>query len=163
MDGKSNNMKNNLTTAALISLLIYLLSSCEEKNALSTKTVNADDSFPKIDTMYEVLNQALDKGDEKAYNKASNYFFMKDRYEDFLYAAIVMANKYQSPEAHLDVYKILNGTRAQRSLSNLDSNSKRLALYYLLKSYELGCEDSRTTVAELFKDSSTLPKSGQYR
>ncbi|MCG2618201.1 hypothetical protein LZZ85_28155 [Terrimonas sp. NA20] len=163
MGRKSNKMKNKLITLALISLLICQLSSCEEKSALSAETVKADDSFPKIDTMYEVLDRALEKGDKKAYNKVSNYFFMRDKYEDFLYAAIIMANKYQSPEAHLDVYKILNGTRSQGKLSNLDSNSKRLAVYYLLRSYELGLDNSKIIVNQLFKDSVAFPKSGQYR
>lgn len=114
------------------------------------------------DSIFNLIDNALNNGDFKAYNSAAHYYFIKDKSEDFLFVAITMANKYNNSEACYHVYKILNGTRNQEKIEKLDEKTKAMALFYLLKSYEMGYAQSKYEVCQIFDTLKYLPKSSFY-
>lgn len=111
----------------------------------------------------KLIDSALNEGDEMAYNKVSSYYLMNENRDDFLYIALMMANKYSTDEAFFHVYYILNNPRYKADLSNLDLKSRRIALYYLLKSYEMGYETAKYEVEEIFtKQKKAIPQSKDF-
>ncbi len=113
--------------------------------------------------LYKLIDTALDYGDSKAYNKVSNYYLVNDMDESFLFPALIMANRYHEPAAYFDVYDILCNLRYDSHLEGMDSSSRSMALYYLLKSYELNFSSARFEVKRIFSTKGkSIPKSNQF-
>jgi hypothetical protein len=91
---------------------------------------------------------------------------MLERLEkEFLYYAITMANKYNNAEAHYHVYAAFARSTAElpkKALELLDENSKNYALYYLIKSHELGYGSAKYQLYEIFGKGQLIPKSSTY-
>jgi hypothetical protein len=81
----------------------------------------------------ELLIWAIEEGDSSAYSEVSGDFFLAHRSKDFLYYALIMANKYDNAQAHYDVYNILTNN----GIATLDTTTSNLALYHLKKYKEL--------------------------
>jgi hypothetical protein len=105
---------------------------------------------------------AINKGDDKAYNEVASFYLIEDKGEDFLYTALTVANRYNNPEACYHIYIILNNERTGNSIDNLDPKTKKMALYYLLKSYEMGFKSAQYQVDEIFKTRKVIPKSEDF-
>jgi hypothetical protein len=78
----------------------------------------------------------VEAGDTVAYYKISIDFFLADKSKEFLFYALIMANKYNDAQAHYDVYRILTDF-FDSNIETLDTITKELALYHLKKSKEL--------------------------
>jgi hypothetical protein len=114
----------------------------------------------------QLLNSALMYGNEKAYNEVASYYFIEDMEQDFLYYALTMANKYNSSEAYYHVYSIIAKStpeEANDALQHMDDKSRNFALYYLLRSCELGFEKSKYEIVEIFGKDQAVPNSSFYR
>ncbi len=115
--------------------------------------------------MKELIDSAILQGDSKAYNKVASYYLLEDMGKDFFYYAFTMANKYKNEEAAYHVYKILVyeiSDEPKIALNLMDTKTKYFALYYLLKSYEMGYESAKYQVDEVFGKNNTIPKSSEY-
>ncbi len=85
--------------------------------------------------------------------------------EEFLLTALMMANKYKNAEACFHVYDIIvhsTPKEPKEALEEMDLRTKNFALYYLLKSNELGFESARYQVTEIFGQNKVPPKSLYY-
>lgn len=144
----------------LVVVFLFAISSCKDNKPSAINESGKNLAGFTQDSVYRLIDKALNSGDSKSYNRASHYFFIRDKYEEFLYPALIMANKYENPEAHYHVFQILNGVRNQGSLILLDSVTKNYALYHLIKSHELGYSDSKYALLEIYPNggipSSTL-------
>jgi hypothetical protein len=115
--------------------------------------------------MYELIDSALMMGDERAYATVSAYYFLEKQEQELFYCAFTMANKYKSPAAHYHVYMIIaysTPKEAKTALAKMDSKTKNLAMYYLLKSYEMGYDQAKFEVQEFFGKGTAIPKSSLY-
>jgi hypothetical protein len=79
-------------------------------------------------------NLILTKGDTTAYYSLK-VDYLDDSNEGLLFWSLVMANKYNFPEAYYDVFFILrnsfNNDWSNKSLDNMDNNTREFALKYL--------------------------------
>lgn len=110
-------------------------------------------------TLDNLVNKALNEGDEFAYCEVRSYFFLGEKLRDFYYYAMKMANKYDYPDAYYDVFVTLT-LPENVPIDSLEEKTKCLALYYLLKSKELGCKQAEYDIEKIFAD--TIPKSTFY-
>lgn len=110
-------------------------------------------------TLRSLIDKALNENDESAYREVRNYFMLEEKFQDFSYYAIKMANKYDYPDAYYDVFRTLTLTE-NKPIDSLDNKTKCLALYYLLKSKELGSERGKYDIQNIFPDS--IPNSTYY-
>lgn len=152
---------------ALLILICVYLCGCEvepskkqeEKKVVNIAQLTPINNHKLIDSL---INLAILKGNEKAYNEVASYYWLEERGEEFVYVALTVANKYNNPEAHFHVYQMLNSLRTGEKIENLDKKTRAFALYHLLKAYELGQDNAKYTVEEMFKDAKKIPKSSFY-
>lgn len=115
--------------------------------------------------MYALMDSALVTGDERVYGTVSAYYLMEKREQEFFYCAFTMANKHKSALAHYHVYEIIAYASTEppkTALMKVDSRSRNFALYYLLKSYELGFDNAKYSIEEVFGKNTPIPKSSTY-
>jgi hypothetical protein len=114
---------------------------------------------------YELIDSALLKGNYNAYNEVSHYSLIENWGRDFMLYAFIMANKHKDPEAYFHVYLIIvwsSPKNPKEALESFDSKTRNFALYYLLKSYELGYEDAKYDIEKIFGENTPIPKSSYY-
>lgn len=147
-----------------LSMFIF---SCNISTESSDEFQNQRPSTPLNNKVLinNLLDSAILFGNERAYNEVASYYFIEEQLEPFFYYAFTMANKYNSAQACYDVYSIIIYTNSEQRpkivLQNLDTKTKNLALYYLVKSHELGGERSKYEFIELFNEK-TPPHNSKY-
>jgi len=117
------------------------------------------------DTLNTMISKAINQNDTIAYNQVASYYLINNLGEEFLFSAFIMANKNNSAEASYHVYDIIaysTPKEPKEALNLMDKKTKNLALYYLLKSYEMGFESAKYQVSEVFGDKNAPPKSSYY-
>jgi hypothetical protein len=83
--------------------LSFLLIFCSEKRTESQKEIIKIETpeYVKMNKNSKLtdslLNIAISKGDENAYNTVAGNFILDTNYEGLLYYSLLMANKYNSP------------------------------------------------------------------
>lgn len=162
------NIIVTMKTKILVTLITLIVSiGCESKKE---KNIDIPDQRPSTPLNNKVLiNNLLDSailfGNERAYNEVASYYFIEEQLKPFFYYAFTMANKYNNAEACYDVYSIIIYSESEQRpkvvLKNLDNRSKNLALYYLVKSYELGEEKAKYEFMILF-NKETPPHNSSY-
>jgi hypothetical protein len=129
------------------------------------KNITEGISVIEKDTLIEWISLALNNNDTVLYNNVSSYYLFNNMGEDFLLTALIMANKYNNAEACFHVYDIIAYStlkEPKEALDLMDLKTKNLALYYLLKSNEMGFESAKYEVAEIFGENIEPPKSIHY-
>ena len=150
-----------------IALVLVLLSSCDNKSNIVQTNIAQKPTTPIDDKrkMYVLIDSAINYGNDKAYNKVASYYLIENMGESFFYYAFTMANKYNSSEAYFHVFDIIAHStpkEPKQALNLMDKRTKNFALYYLLKSYEMGFESARYQVNEIFGKDKIPPKSNYY-
>jgi hypothetical protein len=114
---------------------------------------------------YELIDSALIQGNTNAYNLAATTKITSGIGEEFFFYAFIMANKHNNPEAYFHVYLIIifsSPENPKEALESFDSKTRNFALYYLLKSYEMGYEDAKYSINEIFGKNAPIPKASYY-
>ena len=75
----------------------------------------------------------VDKGDKRAYEYLRFAYLEYPIPDEFLYYAMVMANKYDDAQGCYDTFDIL--VSMHRNIQDIDSNTANVAVMYLLKAY----------------------------
>jgi hypothetical protein len=146
----------------------YLFISCSDKKEQNLKIKDHDEipQYVKQNNNKKLtdslFNLAITKGDEKAYNKVAGNYILDENYKDLMYYAIIMANRYNSSEANFHVFLILSNSNNGNAFDELDVKTKNLALYYLVKSNELGYKSAKYSINEIFGKDKTIQKSNYY-
>lgn len=150
-----------------ISLLLFLtMLNCAKENKVSQskefKSDSIDSVIPDFNFNDKILQANLDKailhGDTLAYIRSYKTYTINGRDKEFLYYAIVMAEKHNYKRAYYDVSRIL-------SLKPTDSEYKHnysstFGTYSFLKSYEMGDEFAKDDVKDFYiKTNKLIPKS----
>lgn len=92
----------------ILSCLIILY-SCNNTSEIESDNFGIE-YISQIDKQ-GLINKAIEEGDAKAYNEVASYHILNELGEDFLYVALIMANKYDNFEACYHVFLILNSHR----------------------------------------------------
>lgn len=142
------------------SVLVCFLFSCgkEKVNKVNTEI------HSKISVSYinKLLIKSINDGDFKAYNEVSSYYILEDKIPDFYFYALIMANKHECPEAYYHLYTFLTNEILINDINlySSDERTKHLAIYYLLKSYELGYKEAAPKLEDIF--GKKFPKSYKF-
>ncbi|OJX59550.1 MAG: hypothetical protein BGO84_11655 [Dysgonomonas sp. 37-18] len=108
----------------------------------------------------DLIDKAINLNDTNAYLKLTQYHGIYGNMDEILFVALEMANKNRYSQAYYDVYWILTHFEGYNWIEKLDNKTKCLALYYLLKSKELGSEIGKYDIENIFSDS--IPNSTYY-
>jgi len=95
----------------------------------------------------ELKKAILLSGDIGAYQSLNTEYLDYAFPEEFLLYAMVMANKYDYPQAYFDVFTCLTDIYLS-NLNQLDEKTASLAIDYLLKAYEKGHHQAKDMVEE---------------
>jgi hypothetical protein len=149
-----------------ILLLVISCNSKEGGNSEEKKTtadsVLANPFILENATLGKLENEILSTGDTTAYLKAKNHYFNSSQYDKFLYYSFTMANKYKYNLAFYDVFIELTHPKTGESFTKIDKSTQYLALYYLVKSYELGYYDAIYSIEDKIGKIKPFPTSSYY-
>lgn len=136
-------------------IILLLLVSCGKKEKTR--------GFPQMSDRdhIDLIDKAINLNDKDAYLKLSEYHGIYGTMNEILSVALEMANKNNYPQAYYDVYWILTHFEGYNGIDKLDTKTKCLALYYLLKSCELDPENRKYDVEVIFKNDS-IPNANYY-
>lgn len=178
----TQNLNKKYMKKLLLFSIILFFSSCNKaidkkketakaeqpklKNILEKENAQRQEYIPYEDNkfdfndkkLYENLKKAIDKGDTHAYDVASKKYMINGRQKEFLYYAILMAEKNNYIQAYTDISTIL-GIYNYENPSDTNFIS-RYKLYNLLKAYEMGDDGAKQSVDQLYTDKGKkIPKS----
>ena len=130
----------------ITAISFLLLISCN--NEINHKAEITPIPISKGENDEEKLKQLIiSKGDIDAY-KALSIIYLDYAYpEEFIYYALVMANKFNYPQAQYDVFSCLTDTYIG-NINTIDEDSANLAISYLLKAYKNGHHQAKSMVNE---------------
>lgn len=137
-------MKNILKLIMLLTLVL-LTFSCRKN--IPEKIDSKSTVASLNDSVYNVANTAIEKGDTIMYKKAYRYFSINHHDKEFLYYSITMAHVYSFSQAYFDTYTILTNVNDSNKLKN-----NILCDYYLLKSYEGNNHHAKDMIKEIYLD-----------
>lgn len=154
--------KNILSKLFFIFITLYSCKDIDNNNRYNSIEVQP---ILSRDTLNILIDNALNKNDTMAYNFAASYCILNNMGEEFFFTAFAMANKHNNAEACYHVYDILaysTPKEPKEALRLMDSKTRNLALFYLMKSYEMGFESAQNQVYEIFEKGKPLPKSAYF-
>jgi hypothetical protein len=102
------------------------------------------------------LKLALQTGNKVAFSKISSHFITNNLSNEFYIYALIYANKYNDAFA----YHCLN-VCLELNENYLDSKTKKMSQYYILKAYELDSIKYKIKVDCIFKKK--IPKSEDFK
>ncbi|WP_370899697.1 hypothetical protein [Chryseobacterium gossypii] len=148
-------------------LALLLLFNCAKKEKQINKIVNNDSinrfEIPKFDfhdkELQTNLNKAILNGDTLGYIRSYKTYTINGRDKEFLYYAIIMAEKHNYRRAYYDISRILS-LRPTDSIYKKNNYSSKFGDYSLLKSYELGDDFAKDDVKDFYiNEHKPIPKS----
>ena len=128
-------------------LIVLSLIGCKENSRDHVFSMNTATRPEK-----ELEQLILQKGDASAYYELSIQY-LDYGYERFLPFALIMANKYNYPQAYFDVYSCLTdlyGCYMDEELYLLDETTQKMAIEYLQEGSLKGHSQSRETLGEYY-------------
>jgi len=150
----------------LFSLTLFLF-NCTKNNRQANKTINKDtikkSEIPKFDfnnkELQENLKKAILKGDTLAYIRSYKAYTINGKDKEFLYYAVVMAEKNNYKRAYYDISRIL-ALRTDDPLVTKYNYSSSFGFYSFLKSYELGDDFAKEDINDFYiNENKPVPKS----
>ncbi len=144
---------------------MLLIGTCNNNDKKNYKNYTEGNPVLEKDTLNTMINKALKNNDSLLYNKLASYYLLHNMGEEFLLTALKMANKYNNAEACYHVYDIIaysTPKEPQKALELMDSKTKNLALYYLIKSSELGFVNAKYQINEIWGKDKSPPKSTHF-
>ena len=136
-------LKNIIFLIFGIISVFFIMQYFNEKKELKTslKSASSLDFYRK---------QVIEQGDFTAYNELQ---FEYDNSDNFLYVALIMANKYDYDEAYYDVFYCLtrySNKNKLDALDDLDNTTKAMALNYLIKGAAKGNNDCKRVLGSFY-------------
>ncbi len=129
---------------------------------------NDGDSTFTVDYHHDrLMHKSLD-GDSVAFRELSSWLKLRNTYHRYFYETSIIANKYNFPEAYFLIFWSYVHPDPEEQLdwkdqlSSLDTKTRMLCLYNLLKANELGDEEAKYIIPNVFVGSSSVPSSNVY-
>lgn len=154
----------NLFISAILFLVVCCNKNISEKNTVLKDVLNEkptneyieykDDKFDfNNKTLKENLHKAIYDGDTLAYNKASKEYGIHGRYKEFLYYAILMAEKNNYRNAYWDISTILSFEDSDPLFKTFES---KYGKYSILKAYEMGQSGAKSSMSSIYTEKGKL-------
>ena len=143
--------------------IMFLLFNCvktesnkEAKNNKKTLPISNIKKFDINDQSLKTnLENAILKGDTLVYKKYYKEYLINGNSKEFLYYAVLMAEKNNYKRAYLDIATILDF-----SLNDSLAYHSKYATYSLLKAYEMGDKGAKGSVNYIYVDKNKpIPRS----
>ncbi|MBN1416198.1 MAG: hypothetical protein JW973_13940 [Bacteroidales bacterium] len=128
-----------------ISILIF--AGCKMKNSELNSNKKVFSMNQPLTSVVDLKKAVLYEGSKEAYDALSTAYLDYTFQEEFLLYAIIMANKYEYPQAYFDVYFWLTQTFSS-DINNIDESSANLAIEYLIKASEKNHRQAKEIVEE---------------
>ena len=141
----------------LIIFSLLFCFSCQNNNIGQLEKIKNE----TVNKRNDLINAALN-GDRKSYNKLVSGFLLEENYTDALYYSIIIANKFENPEAYYNVYRSIHQESGYSFNKGLDEMNLTFSLFFLLKAYEGKYENAKFMVNELFNGDTTNLKGSEY-
>ena len=127
-------------------LISTLLLSCNnsDKKSIINEEVSMNQTSKSLS---ELGSLVIDDGDTLAYYDLSVAYLDMSHPEEFLVYALIMANKYDYPQAHFDVYSCLVNVYYS-DITKIDEITATLAIKYLKSAAKKGHEQAQEMVKE---------------
>lgn len=126
----------NIYIRIILCTFCTLIVSCSD----DSNKFHADNKLADVDL---IQNRVAEFGDTSAYNR------LKEAYEftgtGLLFYSIIMANNYELPEAHLDVFKIILANYVSSDMEHfyqIDSSTRKLMTYHLDKAVQMNVKEA---------------------
>ena len=130
-----------------LSIILFAFTGCDMKRG-ETKSNKVEKSMNQRTISDSELKKAvLYDGDESAYDDLSIVYLDYTFQEEFLLYALVMANKYDYPQAYFDVFSCLTDIYSS-DITKIDDRTATLAIEYLLQANEKGHHQANEMVQE---------------
>jgi|GEM_PF-326448 len=143
--------------------LLFLFNACNHEKKQEQQVMQPYQYKSLLDN-HDLINRLQDSatqyGNNRAYGELSSSYELENMNPELLYYGMIMANKYDNAEGYYHVFASLSSPNTGETLNQLDKRTRSLAIYYLLKSYELGEESAKYKVDEIF--GKKIPKSSYY-
>ncbi len=144
--------------------IVIIFIGCNSKNSKEDKIPVQDFSATYDKKLVsKLLGEAINEGNTNSYRKVASLYFRDSRYTDFYFYSMLMASKYNYSRAYFDSYMIMNKKGIEIDgikLYSDDYNTRKMANYFLLKSYELGLKEAKGNLTKIFGEK--FPKSNEY-
>lgn len=137
--------------------ILFLISfySCKNNNDGISTTGEGTKTFNQNDVLRDSLaKRVIDFGDTAAYIQLHELYYGASFSKEFFYYSLLMADLYNYNRACYETWGIL-------SSDNENGIHNKLAIYYLLKSYEGNYESSVIPIQEEF-GGTEIPSSKEY-
>ncbi|MFP3594698.1 hypothetical protein [Chryseobacterium sp. SIMBA_038] len=140
-------------TVMLFSISSIMIFSCNkqvinDKIKETESIISAKESAFLTDSLKNVLNVVLKNNDTTEYQRLYKEFVVSGHKKEFLYYSMKMGELNNFGEAFFDTSTILEKY-------NYDSkfpHESKITLYYLLKAYEVGNENAKIFIKEMYLD-----------
>lgn len=132
-------------------LIVLIISSCNQQHVTPMNQ--------PLRPLKEVKDKVIKMGDIQSYEELSTAY-MDYEIGEFLPYALLMANKYNYPQAYYDVYEclVLMQSIGKGTIESVDPKTKSLALEYLKLSSEKGLHLGMKTLGRFYMDGKYMPK-----
>lgn len=123
-----------------ILIITLFIGCCNEKSndECNQNLENDDISLNYVsESKRNLTNSVIRDGDTNAYNSLDTYFMDEPYTEEFLFYALIMANKYKYPQAYYDVYFYLT-VLFTSDMNQIDEETAKMAIKYLLMAADSG-------------------------
>lgn len=148
---------NNINFYILVIFSLFFISSCQnrqnkEKDCNCIVERNEDlvglyyyENFLDESLRLRHFDSIVNYGDTVIYKQMFRNYFLGGYSEEFLYFAMLMADKYNYASAYIDVYMLINSRN-----SFFTHRMTKLKHYYLLKAYKLGDASAKYALKDEF-------------
>lgn len=145
---------------AVILFSTLFIGCCNEKSNDNSIQNSGNNDFSMnyvSESKSNLTNSVIKFGDTNAYSSLNVYFMDEPYQEEFLFYALIMANKYQYPQAYYDVYFNLT-ILFTSDMNQIDEETAKMAINYLLMAAESGHHQALDEVKKYNINSFENPK-----
>jgi hypothetical protein len=135
---------------ALLFVFTILL-SCESKQEKVITNNNPPNNIS------EIKDLVLLKGDPEAYDDLTRYYLDFPYPDEQLIYSLIMANKYNNPQANYDVFTIIINLHDKKG--NIDTEFAKMGINYLMRASKLNHHQALEEVKEYSITEKSDPKS----
>jgi len=131
----------------LIILSMWLMSCNNQQEKTNKGIVQVQSMNQPSRSISDLKSLVLAKGDIQAYDELRIAYLDEPYSEEFLLYAMIMANRFNYPQAYFDVYNCFVNV-FYSDITKIDENSSKIAIDYLIKAAQKGHEQAQEMVKE---------------